>query len=201
MPVERRGLDTLLAGEPTKPCLYTESSGDPSLRLNPVARGYEPPASSTSYGWRERDSMKGTNPLFMREAYWLLPLSLPESRMNELKRLRDDLTSFWDFFGGTKNNGIGCSSAIKIALLQDYAQRRYFFAQRTPAYERRRQFEKSKASRHSFRSHAHCFVCQSQAMIRHHIISIANGGHNGKRNLVSLCTGCHAQIHTWLAVY
>jgi 5-methylcytosine-specific restriction endonuclease McrA len=42
-------------------------------------------------------------------------------------------------------------------------------------------------------------VCGKIAGARHHIIALGKGGDNRKRNIVSLCNECHAEIHPWLS--
>jgi hypothetical protein len=66
--------------------------------------------------------------------------------------------------------------------------------------DRRNGFNEIKSERHRLQSHKHCFVCKriAQNPARHHIIWIKNGGINSKRNMITLCFECHAEIHPWL---
>lgn len=45
-----------------------------------------------------------------------------------------------------------------------------------------------------------CFVCwtHDRRLYRHHLITVAHGGSNHARNLVSLCHRCHRTIHPWM---
>lgn len=62
----------------------------------------------------------------------------------------------------------------------------------------RKKFERVKRYRHSLSSHPICFACRGVGEVRHHIIQIQHGGLNSKKNLVTLCKGCHAEVHPWL---
>ena len=68
------------------------------------------------------------------------------------------------------------------------------------AAARRQGFNEIKGDRHKLASHKHCFVCRqiTNTPGRHHIIWIKNGGINSKRNLITLCFDCHANVHPWL---
>lgn len=66
--------------------------------------------------------------------------------------------------------------------------------------DRREGFNRVKADRHNLSSHKHCFACRriTNTPARHHIIWLRNGGINSKRNMVTLCFECHAEVHPWL---
>lgn len=66
---------------------------------------------------------------------------------------------------------------------------------------RRNKFNKVKAQLHKLwtRRNKVCFCCSDPATVRHHIIQLQHGGHNSRKNIVSLCSPCHAEIHPWLA--
>ena len=66
-------------------------------------------------------------------------------------------------------------------------------------YLRRHDFDLAKGKLHPWERFDRCFVCQSQAECRHHIVQLQNGGNNGAKNVVSLCNQCHAKIHPWLS--
>ena len=110
---------------------------------------------------------------------------------------KDFLRDFWDECGeeGNKTWRSRANAYRTLELLKDMSFK-------SPSDKRwvkqREKFDNVKHKRHSLKSHKNCFVCGKQADVRHHIIPIKNGGHNGKRNLVSLCRLCHAEIHPWL---
>ena len=50
----------------------------------------------------------------------------------------------------------------------------------------------------SLSEHPLCFCCKGPASARHHVIALGHGGINSRRNVVSLCADCHAEIHPHL---
>lgn len=109
------------------------------------------------------------------------------------------LNDFWDEFGGSKKASTRKTKSEVLEILKKYG---YFFPLKsaTPysVMRARMQFNKVKYGRHNLKTHETCFACKEVAEVRHHIIPLKSGGHNGKRNLVSLCKPCHAEIHPWL---
>lgn len=108
------------------------------------------------------------------------------------------LIEFWQPFGGKKCLGLGYKKKLKLNQLKRLAEVEIEYKRSRSREERREQFDKIKRQRHSLNSHKLCFACLGKASVRHHIISLKNGGINCKRNVVSLCMGCHAEIHPWL---
>lgn len=44
-----------------------------------------------------------------------------------------------------------------------------------------------------------CYAClKNQACLRHHVITLANGGRNKRNNIVPLCKPCHEKVHPHL---
>lgn len=85
----------------------------------------------------------------------------------------------------------------RLWLLQEMQTFFYPFNHRLPIAVRREQFLTNKRNWRYFKRP--CFVCVKKANIRHHVISLKQGGCPGaKRNIVALCNGCHAEIHPWL---
>jgi hypothetical protein len=66
--------------------------------------------------------------------------------------------------------------------------------------DKRTEFDQIKKTLHrsELKINTKCFVCLYQAHCRHHIIQLQNGGLNQKKNIVSLCSNCHAEIHPWM---
>lgn len=112
---------------------------------------------------------------------------------------KETLSEFWANLGGKKNNGNGFSRKEKLSELIRVANTVLIVYRngQSNVYVRER-FNKVKFQRHSLHSHKKCFVCPNDATERHHIIPIKNGGKNSKKNLVSLCENCHAEVHPWL---
>jgi hypothetical protein len=53
------------------------------------------------------------------------------------------------------------------------------------------------------RSHKHptkekCYVCGNFGNYDHHIILLANGGYDNKKNRIHICHQCHKLIHPWM---
>lgn len=69
---------------------------------------------------------------------------------------------------------------------------------KVPLAKKRMKFDKIKSTRHQFKSHKNCFACRGLGEVRHHIIWLKHGGLNSKKNIVTLCRPCHAEIHPWL---
>jgi hypothetical protein len=116
-----------------------------------------------------------------------------------LQELSQTLDTFWQRFGGKKNSGVGRSSQEKLLALWELAQKRFKYKAGEPRSSIRGKFDLYKQSkrnpRHSLKSRPYCFVCLNRGSQRHHIITISNGGKNWKRNLVTLCSGCHTRVH------
>ena len=118
---------------------------------------------------------------------------------NSSNDIHKKLTSeFWEMFGGNKNDGTKFDrdeklQAIKI-LAETIIPRK---SQQTLQYRRER-FNKVKQHRHSIKTNNLCFICGGKAQCRHHLIQLQNGGINSKRNLISICNKCHADVHPWL---
>lgn len=111
------------------------------------------------------------------------------------------IKSFWKDFG---KNGNKCSRSAKskketLARLKDIGELVVFNKNNTTRNKnRRKRFDYIKSARHSLKSHPACFACGAKAEVRHHIIWIKNGGLDSKKNLISLCRPCHAEVHPWL---
>ena len=115
---------------------------------------------------------------------------------NDLKQV---LQTFWDIFGGIKNDGSKQNYAKKLFVLQDYAKKT-IYRKKYRGQKERKKFDYIKKKRHSLKTHSICFLCsENEAEVRHHIILLKNGGTNCKKNVISLCRECHALIHPWLA--
>jgi hypothetical protein len=127
---------------------------------------------------------------------------------------KDLLIKFWSHFlnddsvkGGNKikrealkgnfNESV-TTKEEKLKVLKDYAQ--IVIGWKTATYKKRVQFNQIKRTLHrpELKINTKCFVCLGKASCRHHIIQLQNGGLNQKKNIVSLCNSCHAEIHPWL---
>jgi len=111
------------------------------------------------------------------------------------------IKAFWDEFGinGNKTYRSPKSKARTLNRLKLIGDMIILRQPNTAKNKlNRAKFDKVKYQRHSLKSHKVCFACGDRAAVRHHIIWIKHGGLNSKRNLISLCTPCHAVIHTWL---
>ncbi len=134
-----------------------------------------------------------------------LTLSLPHYNfrhgfMNANQAHKLKLEKFWKQFGGKKTNGIGFDKATKLEALKRLAAFVVSFKRQSSIRYRRESFDESKGVMHKLwtRRNRVCFCCGSAATARHHIIQIQNGGMNCRKNIVSLCDGCHAEIHPFL---
>ena len=122
------------------------------------------------------------------------------AKLHPLAEISIWLDDFWNKFGGHKNLGYGFRRGEKRKELRKMSELTFSFKRRSALLVRRESFNKIKFDRHSLKSHKNCFICLQPANIRHHIIGLKNGGTNARRNLVSLCNHCHADIHPWLKV-
>lgn len=59
-----------------------------------------------------------------------------------------------------------------------------------------------RAAPRTFARPVRCQLCaaEGRTFYRHHIIGIAHGGSNTRRNQIPLCGHCHRLIHPWLGV-
>lgn len=113
----------------------------------------------------------------------------------QLKLLKD---LFWSNFRGRKRF-IECRSRKKtLGLLKEFADLRVEYKSRMPLAAYRKQFNDVKSERLQLKRYKWCFVCNAKATLRHHLIQLQHGGDNSRRNLISLCKSCHAEIHPWL---
>lgn len=112
------------------------------------------------------------------------------TKMHELKKIKLDLIRFWLTWETLKEPN------LKLALLKEYANYTYKFSNREPLKSRRFKFNSIRRFKKYFKYP--CSVCSFPRVIRHHIISLKNGGANGKRNIIPLCELCHSEIHPWL---
>ncbi len=119
----------------------------------------------------------------------------PNHPQVRLKRLK---AKFWSHFGGKKTWRSRRKKEKTLSVLRKFAAIEIKYKNRLPLVAYRESFNKIKFKRHSLRSHRRCFACGGIADVRHHIIQLQNGGDNSKRNLLSLCNPCHAEVHPWL---
>jgi 5-methylcytosine-specific restriction endonuclease McrA len=83
-------------------------------------------------------------------------------------------------------------SKVKVKYYVSRQSRMY----RTMA-ERRRQFDVVKGK--YYKMWPVCVVCETRRTRHiHHLITLANNGANGEKNLVGLCIQCHQKVHPWL---
>lgn len=116
--------------------------------------------------------------------------------INGHRRLKLTLQNFWESVHGMDR-------AFRLSRLQELAGVVIEYHKQQPLNERREQFDEAKAKLHSFkvRKFGMCWVCTyARATARHHIVQLQNGGINSRKNVVSLCDACHAEIHPWLKV-
>lgn len=139
-----------------------------------------------------------------RIAVFFLPLkSFHGCQIDEMQgTLQHKLTleEFWGRFGGKKSNGVGYPREDKLAALKKLAAVVIRYQHQRPLVERREEFERIKSTMHKLyiRRHEICFSCGRPTEARHHLIQLQNGGINCRKNVVSLCNECHAEIHPWL---
>ena len=92
------------------------------------------------------------------------------------------------------------SYEAKIRALIKYSKIVISYKNQRSLSERRNQFNKNKGNllKLWIGKNKNCFVCRAPSEIRHHIIQLKYGGLNSRKNLVALCTSCHAEIHPHL---
>lgn len=114
---------------------------------------------------------------------------------------REVLIDFWAQFGGKKRDGGGADKATKIAALRKLSRLVIPYKRQMTVTVRRDRFNKAKSVLHKLwiGRNRNCFCCGNSTEARHHIIQLQNGGLNSRKNLVSLCDLCHAEIHPWLS--
>lgn len=118
--------------------------------------------------------------------------------MNPHEKIKFHLTTFWKQFGDFRYGRWTTSKLRRMSLLQDYARIVIVYSSRAPLQSYRSSFNREKYHLLALKEWDFCFVCGSKPDVRHHIIQLQNGGINSKRNLVSLCNRCHAEIHPHL---
>lgn len=98
------------------------------------------------------------------------------------------LTAFWNDVNAVSD---------RLEVLRVYA---YVGVERPPGWDVaavRAEAERLAALAHE---DAPCFACRSldRRLVWHHVIQLQNGGSNNRRNRVSICEACHADVHPWL---
>jgi hypothetical protein len=120
---------------------------------------------------------------------------MPEQSVHPLRGMSQTLKGFWQRFGGRANQGADFDQEEKLKALKELVTVKMSYKRSESKSSLRSKFELYKEAkrnpRHSLKSHPRCFICQGPARERHHIIALKNGGKNWKKNLVSLCKGCH----------
>ena len=116
--------------------------------------------------------------------------------LNVFKQMKIDLKSFHSKLRLCKNR------VERRKLFMRYANKKYRFKTRMPIEERRKKFLKIKKFAgfplKRMAKFRHCGICYDPSNVRHHIISLQNGGDNQKRNIIGLCEECHNEVHPWL---
>lgn len=116
----------------------------------------------------------------------------------KIKRL---LEGFWLKYGISGHKSKSTLPGKRYSALKDLkklAETKIHYKHKMPLAHYRQAFNEVKFKRHNLYTHYACFVCDYPGDVRHHIISLKNGGINSKRNLVTLCSKCHAEVHPWL---
>lgn len=108
------------------------------------------------------------------------------------------LKEFWNRFGGKRCSGEGLDRQVKLATLVEFAAIVIPYRNQQTLFTRRTKFQAAVGRRRFKRKK--CFVCENKASqsVRHHIIQLQYGGINSKKNIISVCRSCHAEIHPWL---
>jgi 5-methylcytosine-specific restriction endonuclease McrA len=95
-----------------------------------------------------------------------------------------------------QRKAVARSPKTRMAILRDFARRVLApdpFVGHNPDWMRRKYRQRrSRGFVHSIRE---CWVCGGEAVDRHHIIPIQNGGRNTVTNIVPLCKPCHVGVH------
>lgn len=90
---------------------------------------------------------------------------------------------------------------VRLGLLQKCAAVRVRTSFGIQPKRMRASWLRQRTRGHIF-SQAFCFVCLTRnrpdRFVQHHIIQIQHGGTNARRNNVTVCRPCHAEIHPWL---
>jgi len=154
------------------------------------------------HGWFVGEPVTRLNPVFHAgELVRILFLPRYNSRRGIMQAnafLKQKLVLFWDRFGGKKTKGVGFSNQEKISALVAMADLVIPYHKQKALTQRRVEFNETKRTLHPWKRFGFCFVCGEQGTARHHIVQLKNGGINSRKNIVSLCDSCHAEIHPWL---
>jgi len=114
---------------------------------------------------------------------WLNRRLFKARRKENGKQIQSFLDRFWNRFQGDDTNR-------KLKLLKEASLVRIFNP--VPYKQRRSDFDTKVKGRA-------CGCCGATGMlIRHHIVTLKNGGTNKRRNLIKLCEWCHFQIHPYM---
>ena len=121
--------------------------------------------------------------------------------VHPLKEHREWLRVFWNKCGREGHkwhySSVDKDETIEMLVLLGTVTISYKNS-KWPLDKKRAKFDKVKNVRHRFKSHKQCFACGGPGQCRHHIIWLKNGGINAKKNIVTLCNVCHAEVHPWL---
>lgn len=125
-----------------------------------------------------------------------LLLTDPVVKASAVLQYRIHLRKFWSAVKrlGQGENWEGCKAVHlgRMALLKEYAEIQ--ITQQRQSYGKRRQHTKTEG-----RQFLRCFTCKRPGrLIRHHILQLQNGGPTITHNVLTICPGCHEEIHPWL---
>ena len=121
-------------------------------------------------------------------------------------KLRRALRSFYYlFFVKFKD----ATKERKIQTLKFFAQKRFGTVPKEQLEFKRKKFNKQLSNENGtilrYKGKegkiiiVECKVCElNNSYVRHHIIQLQNGGHNGRKNRIALCEKCHNEVHPWL---
>jgi 5-methylcytosine-specific restriction endonuclease McrA len=88
------------------------------------------------------------------------------------------------------------SPKTRLLILQDFARRELLpdpYRLHDPEWMRKKY--RQRRARGFVRTIGECWVCRGDAVDRHHVIPIKNGGRNTVKNIVPLCKPCHVAVH------
>jgi len=116
--------------------------------------------------------------------------------MYEAKKMENEIQRFHREIREIRKWLFSVKGKDRLEILKFYSNEKYRYKNGQSTAQKRKRFTELKNIKKLWKRR--CLVCYSRPTIRHHIISLNNGGINNTKNIIPICSKCHSEIHPWL---